>query len=63
MHQQDICRYPRAVAIATLLPQPLQPLIRSAEGMAALLMNFFFATVGAAGALSLCAKAVAAVTF
>ena len=38
------------MALATLMPQPLQPLIPSAEGIAALLMNIFFATVGAAGA-------------
>ncbi len=38
-----------AVALATLMPRPLQPLIPSAEGIAALLMNIFFATVGAAG--------------
>ena len=38
------------MALATLMPRPLQPLIPSAEGIAALLMNIFFATVGAAGA-------------
>ena len=38
------------MALATLMPRPLQPLIPSAEGFAALLMNIFFATVGAAGA-------------
>ena len=38
-----------AVALATLMPRPLQPLVPSAEGIAALLMNIFFATVGAAG--------------
>ncbi|KAK9835862.1 hypothetical protein WJX74_009704 [Apatococcus lobatus] len=40
-----------SVVLATLIPNLLQPLVASGEGLAAIIMSLFFATVGANGSI------------
>ena len=40
------------VTLATLFPKQLEPLVASAEGLAAVLMQLFFASVGANGSIA-----------
>lgn len=44
------------VALATAVPKALKPIVSSAEGLAAILLQFFFAAIGASSPCHRCCR-------